>query len=397
MFKRPFGTLLPLVALSGALAAHTAAAADTTGVTDDTIRIGVPGPLTGPNSSFGAAVYGVQAYYDHVNERGGVHGRKFEVILGDTACNEAKGIAVAKKLISQDEVFLLNGGVCSGVALAMKPVIAEAGVPWVISTAANQNISSPVEPNIFHGVQTSRQFGEAMGKFAMSKPGTEKIAIVAHTNEWAKGYRDPLVNYLKEEHGIEPVAELALERGATDATAQVLSLRNERPDFVVVVLYEPELAVLLRDAHKLGVDVPMVGSLGADFRNTQKRLGSKEAMKSFFMVHQFKGLIDGPEMKEMREAIERNLPDGQGVTDFTFYGPGSAVAIVHVIEQIGPDLTREKFIEGMNNLKDFDTGILAGTMTFTPDDHQGARDVYVIGYDDSGEIAVFEAWGKRVQ
>jgi len=382
-------------ALASILVAAPAAAADTTGVTDDTIRIGVPGPLTGPNSSFGAAVYGVQGYYNYVNANGGVNGRKFEVILGDTACNEAKGVAVAKRFIAQDEVFLVNGGVCSGVALAMKPVIAEAGVPWVVSTAANQGISSPVVKNIFHGVQTSKDYGEGMAKFAMSKPGTRKIAIVGHTNEWAKGYRDPMVEYLKKEHGIEPVEELALERGATDATAQVLRLRQQKPDFIGVILYEPELAVFLRDAHKLGLDVPAVGSLGADYRNTQKRLGSKEPMKNFYMVHQYKGLIDGPELAPMREKIVDNLAEGQSVTDFTFYGPGSAVAIVHVIESLGREVTREGFIEALENLKDFDTGILAGTMSFSPDDHQGAEIVYIVGYDDEGEITIYEAWNKK--
>ncbi len=99
-----------------------AMAQDTTGVTDTTIKIGVPGPLTGPNASFGAAIRGIEAYYKWVNENGGVHGRTIEVILGDTACDEAKGIGVAKRLISQEEVFLINGGVCSGVALAMRPV-----------------------------------------------------------------------------------------------------------------------------------------------------------------------------------------------------------------------------------------------------------------------------------
>ena len=98
--------------------AASAAAQDRTGVTDTTIKIGVPAPLSGPNASFGAAAYGIQAYYTYVNEKGGVHGRKIDLILADHACNEAKGVAVAKKLISQDQVFLINGGVCSGVALA---------------------------------------------------------------------------------------------------------------------------------------------------------------------------------------------------------------------------------------------------------------------------------------
>src|SRR4051794_12726177 len=142
--------------------AGRAFADERTGVTDTAIKVGVPGPLTGPNASFGAAIHGIQAYYRWVNEKGGVHGRNIEVVVGDTACNEARGVAVAKKLISQDQVFLINGGVCSGVALAMRPVIEESGVPWVVSTAVNQKISSPLAKNIFHASQTSEAAGQAL-------------------------------------------------------------------------------------------------------------------------------------------------------------------------------------------------------------------------------------------
>lgn len=376
-------------------AAGMAQAQDTPGVTEDTIKIGIPAPFSGPNASFGAAGYGVAAYYEHVNKQGGIHGRQFEVILSDTGCNEAAGIAAARRLISQDEVFLINGGVCSGVGLAMRPVIEESGVPWVISTAANQSISEPVADNIFHAIQTSRDYGNAMGRFAMSKPGTERIGIIAHTNEWAKGYRDPLVEYLKQEHGIEPVTEVTMERGSNDSTAQTLTLREADLDFIMVILYEPELAVFLRDANLHGLDVPKVGSLGADFLNTQNRLGGKEPMEGFYMVHQYRGLLDNPELAEFRDAIAENLPEGQSLTDFSFYGPGSAVAVVHVLEQIGPDLTREKFIEGMESLDGFETGILAGSVTFSDDNHQGVSHVNVVGYDENGELAVFSTWGEE--
>lgn len=368
-------------------------AADMTGVTDTTIKIGVPGPLSGPNSSFGAAVYGIQSYYNYVNEQGGVNGRKIEVILGDTGCNEAKGVAVAKKLIYQDQVFLINGGVCSGVALAMKPVIAESRVPWVVSTAVNQNISTPTVPTIFHATQTSLSIGTSLAKFALSKPGVKRVAIVGHTNEWARGYQNPAVKYLQS-HNLKPIEEMTLERGQTDATAQVLKLKEVKPDFIIVILYEPELAVFLRDAHKYRLDTPMVGSMGADFRSTERRLGGPEPMKQFYMAYQYKGLIDGPAMAKSRDIIEKHLPSGEKLTDFSFYGPGSAVAVVHVLKGLGKNVTRERFVQAMNNLKDFDTGILAGRLNFSPEDHMGARELFTVGFDPSGQMAVFEAWGK---
>ena len=385
---------LAILAVTGLAA--MAQAADTTGITDTTIKIGIPGPMTGPNSSFGAAVYGVQSIYRYYNDQGGVNGHKFDVIIGDTACNEAKGVAVAKKLISQDKVFLINGGVCSGVALAMKPVIAEAGVPWVVSTAANQHISSPVVPTIFHAIQTSLDMGVSMAKFAVSKPGVVRIAIIEHTNEWAKGYRDPAVEYLKSK-GLEPVAEVTLERGQTDATAQVLKLKEVKPDFILVILYEPELAVFLRDAHKYALGVPMVGSLGADFQSTQNRLGGPDAMKGFYMGFLYKALTDSPRMKKWHDIVAKYLPEAEKLTDYSFYGAGSAIAVVHVLESLGRDVTGERFVEAMNKLHDFDTEILAGTLSFSPTDHLGAQDLYTIGYDDAGKPSVYSTWGKKAE
>jgi branched-chain amino acid transport system substrate-binding protein len=384
-----------LAAAATLLLTAPAVAQDKTGVTDTTIKIGMPAPLTGPAASFGAAAYGMQAYYAYINEKGGIHGRKIEVVMGDHACNEAKGVAVAKKLISQDQVFLLNGGICSGVALAMRPVIEESGVPWVVSTAVNQKISTPLAKNIFHASQTSEVAGQSFAKFMLSKDGTKKIGIIGHTNEWSKGYRDPMVEYLKTK-GITPAAEVTLERGQSDATAQVLRLKEANVDFVVAILYEPEIVVFLRDAHKLGLNVLKYGALGADFMNTEKRLGDREPMKGFYQAFQYKDLIDGPGIKKAREMIEPRLPAGEKLTDFTFYGPGSSVAIVHVLEKIGRDLTREKFMAEMEKLTNFDTGVMAGTLTFTPTNHQGATQLYTVGYDEAGKLSVYESWGKKV-
>lgn len=385
---------LILTAAFAAAIAGTSWAQDRTGVTDTTIKIGVPAPLTGTAASFGAAAYGIQAYYQYINDKGGIHGRKIEVILGDHACNEARGVAVAKKLIHQDKVFILNGGICSGVALAMKPVILEEGVPWVVSTAVNQNISEPVTKTIFHGSQTSRDAGYGLAKFMMSKTGTKKIGVILHSNEWSKGYRDPMVEYL-EKNGLKPAVEVTLERGQSDATAQVLRLKEAGLDFVAAILYEPELVVFLRDAHKLGLNVMKVGALGADYLNTEKRLGSRDPMKDYYQIFQYKDVIDGPGMKKAREIIEPRLPQGEKVTDFTFYGPGSAVVIAHVLDKIGRDLTREKFIDEMNKITNFDTGIISGTVTFTPTNHQGASQLNAVGYDADGKLTIYESWGKK--
>ena len=228
----------------------------------------------------------------------------------------------------------------------------------------------------------------------LSKEGTRKIGVIAHTNEWSRGYRDPMVAYLKEK-GLAPTIEVTLERGQSDATAQVLRLKEAGLDFVVAILYEPEIVVFLRDGYKLGLNVPKLGALGADYVNTEKRLGAREPMQGYYQIFQYKDLMDGPGMKEARAIIEPRLPAGEKLTDFSFYGPGSSVAVVHVLQKIGRDLTREKFIAEMEQLKDFDTGMLAGKLNYSATNHQGATQLYTIGYDESGKIVVLEAWGRK--
>ena len=214
---------LALISIGGT--AH--AGWETEGLTDSAIKVGVMGPFTGNASSYSKTQIGLMAYFKHINDQGGIHGRKFEMIAEDTACAPAKGIAAAKKLVHQDKVFYLHGNSCSGVAMAVKPTVAPTCIPWIIAHAVNPKISMPVneKKSIYHGVPAGPAYGSTMGKFVMSKPNTKRIAMVTHTNDWAKAYCDPAIKVIKENGG-EIIEELALERGQTDATAQVLKLKK---------------------------------------------------------------------------------------------------------------------------------------------------------------------------
>jgi branched-chain amino acid transport system substrate-binding protein len=339
------------VAAALALAALPAGAQDRTGVTDDKILIGVPGPFTGDNASFSKAQLGILAYYNKVNEEGGVHGRKIEAIRGDYACNEAKGIAVAKKLIHQDKVFMLHGNSCSGVALAMKPTVVEAGIPWVVGHAVNQKIADPPEKNIFQVVPSSYAAG---------------VAVALR----------PLVGVRHD-----------------DATPQVLQIKAAKPDWVMAVLYEPEMAIFLRDAQKYALNVPIMGTYGADLENTAKRVGNMQAMKDVYMLHMFQDTIEGPRLKPWADMIKKSFPDEQ-LTQFSFASIGSAVVVHEVLKRAGRDLTREKFLAEMEKLKDFDTGILAGKVSFSLESHSSPADSAAAAYVD-GKVTIFEAWDKK--
>ena len=380
---------LALISIGGT--AH--AGWETEGLTDSAIKVGVMGPFTGNASSYSKTQIGLMAYFKHINDQGGIHGRKFEMIAEDTACAPAKGIAAAKKLVHQDKVFYLHGNSCSGVAMAVKPTVAPTGIPWIIAHAVNPKISMPVneKKSIYHGVPAGPAYGSTMGKFVMSKPNTKRIAMVTHTNDWAKAYCDPAIKVIKENGG-EIIEELALERGQTDATAQVLKLKKANPDFILGCLYEAETVIFLRDMKKYGVRIPVMGTAGTDLENTLERLGDPDAVKDYYVLHAFVDKVDGPKMKKWNDIILKYNPN-ETITGFSAVSMASGVAAVKALNAAGRDLTRSKFIAELDKISGLTTGILACDITWTSTDRHGCKKSAVAGFVD-GQPTVLSAWGK---
>lgn len=384
LLKRGIASVASLVLLASPVVAD-----DTTGITSTEIKIGVMGPLSGNASSYSKAMIGMMAYYDQVNDAGGVHGRKLVAVEEDTGCDAAKGIGALKKLLYQDEVFMLHGNSCSGVAVALRPEIEASGVPWIVAHAVSDTISVPKADNIFHGVPTGSANGRAMAQFVLSKPDTKKVAIIEHSNDWAHSYSNPARDYLKSQT-VEPVLELTMERGQTDSTAQVLKLREAQPDFIIAALYEAETAIFLRDMNKYGLDVPVIGTAGTDLENTLKRTGDFETVKNYFVIHSYVDNLDGAKLQPYANMIHKYYPDEE-ISTFSFVSIGSAKALVAALEAAGPDLTRSKLMAELENINGFETGILSDPITWTAEDHQGVKGSAVAGFID-GSPTVLKSW-----
>ncbi|ALM82765.1 ABC transporter substrate-binding protein [Bordetella sp. N] len=355
-----------------ALLPLTSHAAETTGVTKDTIRIGMFGPLTGPTAVGSLPLLGATAIYKNVNDNGGINGRKIEVLVEDDACDPNKTIAATKKLISQDQVFMIHGGWCSGTVMAIKPELKNhADLPFMVLGAASTAISSPFQANIFHPVATTATVANSMVDFALSKPGAKRIAIISHSDEWGKSHIEPAIAALKAK-GIEPVETVYLERGSTDATSQLLRLRAAKPDAVLAILYPPELTIYLRDANKYGIKAPTVATQGVSLEDMVKRVGNPAATKELYVFYPLSATLDAEGFKKWKDIYAAAHPKDP-VETLSFMGMTGALAVVQALKNAGPDLTREKFIAELNKLKDFDPGIQSGPLTFTQQDHAGIK------------------------
>ena len=329
------------------------------GLTTDKIKLGVFCAFTGPIAHYGKTAHLAEAIYDQVNKMGGIHGRRIEVVSEDDGCEPIKGIAAVKKLIHQDKVFALHGAMCSNVALAIKKEVIEAGIPYMNLAAASYKITSPLEKNVFSGIYTSLVLAQSMADFAMSKPGARRVAIIKHTDEWGKNFYDPLIEYLTKKYNVTPVADVTIERGVTDATPQVLKIKQENPDVIIAVTYLDSTTTFLRDSFKLGLKVPIIGSPAVAVDEQFQRLGNPDAMRLFFAPYSYNYPLDHPVMLKWG-ALLKNLYPKDEFDMLVGNGFGGTLAIVQALKDSGRDLTRGKFVAALEKLNNFQDAIIPG-------------------------------------
>ncbi|MBS1110604.1 MAG: Extracellular ligand-binding receptor, partial [Anaeromyxobacteraceae bacterium] len=121
--------ILSAAFLSLLLVGSEARAAPVPGVTDTEITIGITGPLSGPAAAWGTIALASEAYANHVNAQGGVHGRKLKIVLKDDGYNPGRAVANFNEM--KDSVFAVIGTVGTAVLNANKDLVAEAGLPLI--------------------------------------------------------------------------------------------------------------------------------------------------------------------------------------------------------------------------------------------------------------------------
>jgi branched-chain amino acid transport system substrate-binding protein len=342
---------------------------DSPGVTKDTITIGAFGPMTGPSYLYGKLFYnGVETVFDEINAAGGINGRKVQILREDDRCDPATAIAAVKKLISQDQVFMISGGGCSNSALAARDEIEKSGVPWVVASAVHDGITRPIAPNIFSPALTSSIESAAQVAYAQ-KHDVKRIAVIAMHDAWGRARYEPLMAKLKEK-GLTPVADEELAPDANDATPQVLRLKQANPDAVLVVLFPKPAAVFARDAAKLGFKPLLIGQSGiADPAAFEEQVGMPGATANFVTISMVRYTPESPEVAKWSKAIEAKYP-GDRLSVFNLFGIGNAQVLAEVLKRAGPELTRQAFLDAIVTLKDFPTDTYGGGITCTKEENR---------------------------
>ncbi len=145
---------------------------------ESVIRIGFVGPLTGEVATVGEnAKIAVQVAADEINAKGGVKGKKIEVIYEDGKCNAKDATSAGTKLISVDKVVAIIGGLCSGETLAIAPLAEKAKIPLISYASTNPKITEAGD-YIFRFVASDSFQGVYAADYIVKTKGVKRVALL---------------------------------------------------------------------------------------------------------------------------------------------------------------------------------------------------------------------------
>lgn len=261
-----------------------APAATSTTATDDVIRWGEVGSMTGSEATFGISTHqGIELAVKQINATGGIKGKKVEVItLDDQGKPEEAAIGVTK-LITQNKVSAILGEVASSRSLAMAPIAQQYKIPMVSPSSTNPKVTEQGD-YIFRVCFIDPFQGTVMARFALEVLKIKKVAVLRDVkNDYSVG----LANYFSEtfkKGGGEIVADQSYSAGDMDFKSQLTSIRAKKPDAIMVPGYYTEVGLIGRQARELGLKVPLLGGDGWDSPKL-KEIGGEALNGSYFSNH----------------------------------------------------------------------------------------------------------------
>lgn len=249
----------------------TFAAAVLLGITPaaaQTLKIGAPQPMTGSDAPFGdkfKKAYGMAV--EEINAKGGVNGKKIEVIIEDHQAKNALAATVTEKLITQQKVLVITGGRASGQAVEIASVAQRLKTPYLVDHPSADIITSKGFEWVFRNNPTGSIYPQAFNRFITEVPGAmpKSAAVIYDNTVFGKTIANSAMTFLKSK-GVPIVADEAYPVNTLDFKPLMTKVKGTNPDYFLMVAVSTTDAILLtRHAKEIGIKPRAFVGFGGGF------------------------------------------------------------------------------------------------------------------------------------
>ncbi len=365
--------------LAAALAASVSFAAD--GVSDAEIRIGMVNVQTGPASGLGRGMRsGAEAVFNAVNAKGGIHGRKINLLVSDDGYEPNRAVDETLKMLDEQKVFSLFGYVGTPTANAVLPIVKEMDVPLVGAFTGAMSLRQPVTRQVFNVRASYDDEAEALVAHFVAQ-GAKSVAVFYQDDGFGLAVLSGTEKALKKRNS-QVAARGTFQRNTVAIRTGLAAMLEAKPDAVVMVGPYTPLAAFIKEARAAGLksQLATVSFVGTD--NLVGEVGKDGDGVVISQVVPFPQDNDLPIQRECREALSANGGEALGFVNFE--GCITARVMVAALERTGALPERAALLEAMSAMSAVDLGGLK--VNFSADNHQASNQVFLTQIRD-GKIA----------
>jgi len=224
--------------------------------------IGMIGPMTGEGAQSGtnmrdAVVLGI----DEVNSRGGIQGEKLKLVVVDDEGNPTKSINGNNRLVHNEQAMVVIGSVQSTCTLANMAVTEKVGVPQMTSTSTSPAITQKGNKWIFRTAATDAIQAENIVKIAINTLGKKRLAVINVSTDYGRDGTKVILDICKK-MGLSPVAVESFNQGDKDFSSQLLKIKEQNPDTLIIWSMYEEAALIAKQAAQMGLNIQLMGGGG---------------------------------------------------------------------------------------------------------------------------------------
>ena len=353
-----------LVGLAIAATPVSAQKKNDTGVTDTEIKIGNIMPYSGPASAYGVIGKTEAAYFNKVNEEGGINGRKINFISYDDGYSPPKAVEQARKLVESDEVLFIFNSLGTPSNSAIQKYMNEKKVPQLFVATGATKWNDPKNFPWTMGWQPNYQSeARIYGKYLLQEKPNGKIGVLYQNDDYGKDYLKGLKDGLGAKAASMIIGEEAYETTVPTVDSQIVSLKAKGADVFVSITTPKFAAQSIKKVAELGwkplfIENNVGSSIGsvikpAGFENAQDIISATYAKDA--TDPQWK---DDPGMKNFDAFLAKYYPDGNRADSSVMTGYNVVRTMVAVLKQCGDNLTRENIMKQAANIHDLEIDTL---------------------------------------
>ena len=361
------------------------------GVEEGEILFGQTAAFEGQSAALGEGMRdGILAAFEEVNRAGGVHGRKLRLLSYDDGYKPAMAIRNVNRLITHDKIFALIGCVGTPTSKAIAPIAAAADVPLIGPFTGAAFLRASGQANVVNLRASYEQETEAWIERLTEDLGITRVAVFYQDDSFGraglKGVREALAK-----RGLEVVGEGRYMRNTTAVKRALLAIRDSNPEAVAMIGAYKASATFIRLARDLGLNVIFMNISFVGSKALSEELGGDGRGVYVTQVVPFPDDTDIPVVGAYHKAlIAYNPALDPGFVSLEGYLAGRFVAAV--LEEIGPEPTREKFLAAVKSIRRFD--IDGRELVFGPGDNQGLDRVFLTEITGDGSFRAIDRMGK---